>query len=163
MQTKFYGGIQTPRDRNTLRTAARYAMGERVADFHFYMTNGIDSNAKNLHPEDSDEYNAFESFYENNGGLHDYYFSVKYVTPDESDNREGHLHVNLSNDDKECLRLYFAPESAQARKIEFVYWDGRYGVSLVVTTEGWAQWFADELVRVGVVQSEMDKVMEFAG
>ena len=53
-------------------------------------------------------------------------------------------------------------DSAQSYKIEYLYMEFNTGVSLSVTTEGWAQWFADELVRAGVVQMEMDKLMEFA-
>lgn len=159
MQTKFYGVIHSTRDRNTLRTAARYAMNNRVHDIHFYMTNGVDSNSRNVHAEGSDEYNAFELFYETNGSFHDYYFSAKYITKEDSDNREGYLNVVLSDDEKECLRFYFNMDSAQSYKIEYLYMEFNTGVSLSVTTEGWAQWFADELVRAGVVQMEMDKAV----
>lgn len=162
MQTKFYGASQSAKDRQTHRTAAKYALGNRVNDIHFYMTNGVSSDSINVCDPDSDQYNAFEEFYEKNGGLHEYASSLEYITPEDSVNREGYLNVCLDDTGKESIRFYFDPESADCRKIEYLYCEFNIGVSLTVTTEGWADWYADELVRAGIVQDEMNKSMAVA-
>lgn len=157
MQTKFYGNAQQASMRNTIRTAARYAMADIKSDIHFYMTNGTDANVSNPFDSDSKEYADLESFYEKNGGLFHYYDSAKYITSEQSENREGHIHISFDDKGRDALRIYIPLGESKSSKIEFLYTDFNVGVSFSITSEGWAQWFVDQIVGAGIVDECMDE------
>lgn len=157
MQTKFYGDALNSGKRSALRTAARYAMSNLKSDVYFYMVNGVGSDIANPYDSESKEYQELETFYEKNGSFLDYFHSAEYVLCENSDNREGFLKVAIDIEGKEALRMYFNLGESKAEKIEYLYTDFNIAVSFSITSEGWAQWFADRLVGSGIVEEAMEK------
>jgi hypothetical protein len=156
MQTKFYGASQNANTRNAVRTAGRFKMNDIKNDIHFYMLNGTNADALNPFDAESDEYAEIESFYERNGGFHEYYDAAEYIPAGQSDNHEGFLCVWFDIDKTHALKIYFSLGESKSSKIEFYYVDFNTGISFSITGEGWAQWFADECVRAKIVDERME-------